>query len=76
MEHIFFADIIINDKKVMYNVNFEDEKYTFRPQGDDPASPSFELKLQDNEWTEQEAIDPGIKKQAIASLDKYLLSQH
>jgi hypothetical protein len=76
MEHIFSADLVIDDRNVAYNVDFEDEKYTFRPQQDNPRLPSFELSLQNNEWIEQEAIEPGIKKQAVASLEKYLLSQH
>jgi hypothetical protein len=76
MENLFSTNLSVNNKNVSYHVFFNEEKYSFEPEGKDEHFPSFSFKREHDEWHEQETVTPQLKQQAINALEKYLLAQH
>jgi len=76
MENLFSTNISLQDKNAVYNVVFDEEKYVFLPEASDKQLPSFSFKRENDEWHDQELLEPDIKKQAVDALEGYLLSQH
>ncbi len=75
MTDIFDTTIIANNQPVFYSVYFSAEEYHFKSAQEDMAQ-SFTLKREHDEWHVKENIENELKNNAIASLEKYLLSQH
>lgn len=76
MESLFSTNINIHDKKVVYRVYFDREKYIFSPEIKDEQLPSFSFKREQDEWHDMESLTPQLKTQAINALENYLLAQH
>lgn len=75
MERLFTTDLMIDGRKATYEVIFENEAYVFHPQ--DPGRDQlFAMKREEDEWHPQSQLGDGVKEEAIASLERYLLSQH
>lgn len=75
MERLYTTDLTVNGRKATYEVIFENDAYVFHPQSGDEHR-VFAVKREEDEWHPQGQLDDGIKEEAIASLEKYLLSQH
>jgi hypothetical protein len=75
MERLYITDLTINGRRATYEVIFENEAYVFHPKNSGDFE-TFALKREEDEWHPQGHLDNGIKEEAIASLEKYLLSQH
>ena len=73
MEHLYSTDLIAGGNPTRYNVVFENEKYSFQPDGSGPA---FSVTRNHDEWHCEEIPDETLLAQAIKSLDSYLLKQH
>ena len=75
MERLFTTDLTINGRKATYEVIFENDAYVFHPRnaGDHQT---FAFRREEDEWHPQGQLDAGLQEEAIASLEKYLLSQH
>jgi hypothetical protein len=76
MEHILDEHLKVNNKDVLYRVSFSNEEYHFVSNDPDASPHSFSFKREHNEWIPIGQIEPRIQIQAIAQLEKYLLSQH
>ena len=70
---LFSTNISIDDKNMVYQVIFEDGKYTFVSEADNKEFPAFSLSRQGDKWNEHDMISPELKKQAVEALEKYLL---
>lgn len=75
MEKLFTTDLTVNGRKATYEVIFENDAYVFHPRGGGDQQ-TFALKREEDEWHPQGQLNEGVKEEAIASLEKYLLSQH
>ena len=75
MDTLFSTNISIDDKNMVYQVVFENGKYTFVSEADNNEFPVFSLSRQGDKWNEHEMISPELKKQAVEALDKYLLRE-
>ncbi|WP_207493556.1 hypothetical protein [Aridibaculum aurantiacum] len=75
MEHVTDITVPVNGKDVLFRVNFHDELYTFEPQDADDSISSFDVRREHNDWVPQTSPDP-VVKQAIACLERFMLSQH
>ena len=75
MEDLFSTNLAVNNQNVSYRVVFDQEKYVFLPEGK-TSFPSFSFRREQDEWHDQERVDPQLKKQAIDALENYLLRQH
>jgi hypothetical protein len=76
MESLFITNINVNNKNAPYHVYFDHEKYIFFPEPKDNAFPTFSFKRENDEWHDQNLIEPDLKDQAIDVLENYLLKQH
>lgn len=76
MEDLFSTNIAVNNETVNYRVIFDNEKYVFLSEADNKAFSSFSFKREHDKWLDQELLPTDIKKQAVDSLEKYLLKQH
>ena len=76
MDALFSTNISVNDKNGVYQVYFDQDKYVFLPEANDNELRSFSFRRENDEWHDLELIDPGLKKQAIDALERYLLKQH
>ena len=76
METLFSTELSVNNKNVVYQVYFDNEKYVFQLQTTDNAPSSFSFKRGHDEWLEEKVIAPQLKQQAIEALENYLLAQH
>ncbi|MDQ3681487.1 MAG: hypothetical protein M3352_00265 [Bacteroidota bacterium] len=75
MTDLFNTTITINNQPISYSVFFANEEYHFQSAQEDIAK-SFTIKREHDEWHINEDIGNELKNNAIASLEKYLLSQH
>lgn len=75
MERLFTTELMINGRKATYEVIFENEAYVFHPKDGGENQP-FALKREEDEWHPQGQLEEGLKDEAIASLENYLMSQH
>jgi hypothetical protein len=75
MERLYTTDLMINGRKATYEVIFENEAYVFHPQNAGEHQ-TFAVKREEDEWHPHSQLDEEIMDEAIASLEKYLLSQH
>ncbi len=75
MTDLFNTTIIFDNHSVSYSVYFNNEEYHFHSAQEDIAK-SFIVKREHDEWHLNENIKNELKNNAIASLEKYLLSQH
>jgi hypothetical protein len=76
VESLFSTNISINNKTVVYQVYFNEEKYIFLPGEKENGFPSFSFKREHDEWHNQEDITAQLKLQATNALETYLLAQH
>ena len=76
MEDLFSTNISFNERNGVYRVIFENDRYVFLPDNEDPALPTFSFKREQDEWHDMELIDPALRKQGVDALENYLLSQH
>ena len=76
MEDLYSTNISVNDKNGVYRVVFDEEKYVFLPEASDPELPTFSFRRENDAWQDLDLLDPALRKQAIDSLESYLLSQH
>lgn len=76
MEFLFTTTLIVNEKAVVYEVHFANDKYTFLPKLEDNKPGSFSFKREHDEWHDQDIISPELKTQAIHALEGYLMAQH
>jgi hypothetical protein len=74
MEPLFTAEIIINGQNQHFDVSFHDEQYHFQPS--EPTLQAFAISRTEDEWKVNGALPEIAQQQAIAALDRYLLSQH
>ena len=74
MEFLFTTTLNVDEKDTVYEVHFDNEKYTFIP-GENNLTP-FSFKREHDEWHDQDAIPASLKTQAINALENYLLAQH
>lgn len=75
MEKLFTTELTVNGRKATYEVIFENDAYVFHPRGGSEQQ-AFALKREEDEWHPQSPLQEGVKEEAIASLESYLLSQH
>lgn len=75
MTELFNTTIIANNQPLPYSVFFANEEYHFQS-ADESTAKSFIIKREHDEWHAKKNIDEGLKNNAIAALEKYLLSQH
>ncbi len=75
MTDLFNTTITTDNHPVSYSVFFDNEAYHFHSAQEDIAK-SFIVKREHDEWHINEDIGNELKNNAIASLEKYLLSQH
>ncbi|HVE61582.1 MAG TPA: hypothetical protein VNA26_07170 [Chitinophagaceae bacterium] len=75
MTELFDITLTANNQPVAYSVFFADEEYHFQSTDAETAE-SFIIKRERDEWHTKENIDNELKNNAIAVLEKYLLSQH
>lgn len=75
MERLFTTDLTINGSKATYEVIFENDAYVFHPRNADQY-PAFAVMREEDEWHPKGQMDAGVREEAIASLENYLLSQH
>lgn len=75
MERLYTTDLMIKGRKATYEVIFENDAYVFHPQNAGEYQ-TFAVKREEDEWHPQSQLDEEVKEEAIASLEKYLLSQH
>jgi hypothetical protein len=76
MQNIFSCTLNVEGKNVEYHVVFKDEKYVFEAVENGATVPSFSFAREDNQWIDQQQIDPQLRKEALEALEKYLLSQN
>ena len=76
MEFLFTTNLSVDEKEVVYEVHFDNEKYTFMPGENDNQLAPFSFKREHDEWQDQDPISAPLKKQAINALENYLLAQH
>lgn len=76
MEDLFSTNIAVNNENISYRVIFDNGKYVFLSEADNKGFSSFSFRRDHDEWHDQELLPPGIKKQAVDALEKYLLKQH
>jgi len=76
MEHLFSTRIAVHKEHVLYDVVFDDEKYSFTSVEGNTDLPSFSLVREHDEWHDEGTIPHETRKQAIDALEKYLLKQH
>ncbi len=76
MEDLFTTHINIENEDVNFRVMFDQEKYVFLSEGNSKTFSSFAIKREHDEWHDEQALEPQVKEQAIAALEKYLLRQH
>jgi len=76
MEDLFSTNIAVNNENINYRVVFDNEKYVFLSEADNKAFPSFSFRRENDQWQDGELLPPEIKKQAVETLEKYLLKQH
>ena len=74
MEALFRSNLTADGAGVEYEVIFDQEKYIFRPSGNEGES--FSLRRVHDEWHGGENIPSPFREQAIEVLEKYLLQQH
>jgi hypothetical protein len=74
MEPLFTAEIIINGQNQHFDVSFHDEQYHFKPS--EPTLQAFAFSRIEDEWKITGVLPEIAQQQAIAALDRYLLSQH
>jgi hypothetical protein len=75
MEDLFSTNIAVNNQNIIYRVVFDNEKYVFLSESNQPEFPSFSFRRENDRWVDQELLPPEIKKQAIDALERYLLRQ-
>jgi hypothetical protein len=76
MEFLFTTNLSTNEKNILYEVYFDQEKYIFLPEENDLNLEPFSFNREHDEWHDQDIISPQLKKQALNALDNYLLAQH
>ncbi len=76
MDFLFTTTLTLDERDVIYEVHFDNEKYNFSPEVNAAKSPSFSFKREHDEWHEQETIPAQLRQQAINALENYLLAQH
>ena len=76
METLFNTTLCIQNKNVPYKVVFEENKYSFLPENAESKTTVFSFVREHDEWHSTDNIAPGIKSEALAALEKYLLAQH
>lgn len=74
MEDLFTTQLSQGGGTMAYRVAFADEAYHFIPDGFE--GDAFALKREHDEWVPTGPLPDGIKQQAIAALEGYLLQQH
>ncbi len=75
MTDLFNTTIHTNNYLVSYSVYFSNEEYHFHSAQENIIK-SFIVKREHDEWHIIDDIENDLKNNAIASLEKYLLSQH
>ena len=75
MEALFSTNISINNQNVVYQVYSDQGKYVFLPEVSNDEFKGFSFIHDNGEWKDQELIAPELKKQAVAALDRYLITQ-
>ena len=75
MEKLFTTDLMVNGSKTTYEVVFENDQYVFYPQQSGQQQP-FAIKREEDEWHAVSGLEEGIRDEAVASLERYLLAQH
>jgi hypothetical protein len=76
MEHLFSTHIDANDRNIKYRVVFDGGNYVFVSEVDNSEFPSFSFSREHDAWLGGDALPTGLKDQAIAALERYLLKQH
>ena len=76
MEDLFSTHIAVDNKKIVYRVIFEHEKYVFVPDAQNRSFQTFSFRREHDNWVEDNALPEDIKQQALNALDRYLLKQH
>ena len=74
MEDLSTTQLQQGGGSIGYRVVFEEEAYRFIPDGD--AGNAFALKREHDEWHAATPLPEDVKRQAIDSLERYLLQQH
>ena len=76
MEHVTDLTIPVKGKDVQYRVMFHEETYTFEPAVAGDNVPTINLRRNHNQWECADGNADEVTTQAIARLEKFLLSQH
>jgi len=74
MEPLFTAEIIINGQNQHFDVSFHDEQYHFQPSA--PEGNAFAISRSEDVWKVNGEVTDIAQQQAVAALERYLLSQH
>jgi hypothetical protein len=76
MEFLFTTNLNTDEKDIVYEVSFDQEKYIFLPEQNDGNLEPFSFKREHDEWHDQDIVSPQLRKQALNALDNYLMAQH
>lgn len=76
MTALFSTNLAINNQNVIYQVYEDAGKYVFLSENSDDQFHNFSFIKDGDRWNELELnmVSPEIKKQAVAALNKYLLT--
>ena len=74
MEPLFTADIIVDGENEAFDVFFHNDSYHFKPENG--RAEFFSISRINDAWKVQGTLAEIAQQQAIAALDRYLLSQH
>lgn len=72
---LFSTNLSHNNQNIVYQVIQEGDKYTFVAEAETEEFPAFSFRRQGDQWNELELLPPDLRKQAVESLDKYLLRE-
>lgn len=76
MTALFSTNLAINNQNVIYQVYEDAGKYVFLSENSDDQFHNFSFIKDGDRWNELELnmVSPEIKKQAVAALNKYLMT--
>lgn len=78
MEALFSINLAVNGFNVIYRVYEEKGKYVFLSENSANAYHNFSFVRKGEKWLELELdlVPPELKKQAVAALNKFVLTEH
>ena len=74
MEDLFWTTLLVDGKQEAYHIIFDNEAYCFIPK--DTSLHTYCFKREHDEWLAIDEASEGLKDNAVAALEKYLMRQH